>query len=109
MNYSIGDIITFKTIDETDFYLLNKDRNQIQKFSIQLHKYINETSNNEQKLEYEINQQVSQLSAKSNSSSYPDNVQQPNWENTITVNAANMGTVNPEAKPDIPGTQPACK
>lgn len=58
MNYSIGDIITFKTIDETDFYLLNKDRNQIQKFSIQLHKYINETSNNGDKITIRTFQEI---------------------------------------------------
>ena len=58
MNYSIGDIITFKTIDETDFYLLNKDRNQIQKISIQLHKYINETSNNGDKITIRTFQEI---------------------------------------------------
>ena len=58
MNYSIGDIITFKTIDETDFYLLNKDRDQIQKISIQLHKYINETSNNGDKITIRTFQEI---------------------------------------------------
>ena len=58
MNYSIGDIITFKTIDETDFYLLNKDRNLIQKISIQLHKYINETSNNGDKITIRTFQEI---------------------------------------------------
>ena len=58
MNYTIGDIITFKTIDETDFYLLNKERNQIQKISIQLHKYINQTSDNGDKITIRTFQEI---------------------------------------------------
>ena len=58
MNYTIGDIITFKTIDETDFYLLNKGRNQIQKISIQLHKYINQTSDNGDKITIRTFQEI---------------------------------------------------
>lgn len=46
LNYSIGDVITFKQIDETDFYILNKNRTIISKYTLTSQKYENKLKNN---------------------------------------------------------------
>ena len=100
-------IEAYNDIDQTGDVIGDKGLNDI-KEDTESDPYINETSNNEQRIKNEISQQASQLSAKPDSNSYPVNVQQPNYESDSTINTSGLNSINENAEPDL-GAQKVCK